>query len=121
MQIELIVQVLAPDEELKDAGENYAIYCRRFSMDFVPHVETSIALNPNVTSDSPQAGIYRNLLGDIDNSLFQLKIEKVVLHVDHKNKVDIKLHAYDMFESSLVRFKNLEQLLTEFYLFDRMI
>jgi len=120
MNIELTVEVQAPEDQLALVNACYAIYKRVVSLDFVPQIGTYVSFEP-VMENVSHSPLYEKLYSNVDNLPLQFLIQEVHVTFDVESQVTIRMRAQEFFESSLEKFKNLGELLVMFYGFEQII
>jgi hypothetical protein len=112
MKAILSLTLIAPDEELAKADENYASLHKEMEIDFVPPPGLRILINPEIND----AAAYGDLFVKVTNPTGIFEVESVT-YITQDTSLRIECNAY---EPTLQGFRNYIKFLG-FYGFSRLV
>lgn len=115
------MQVIGPDAELESIGESYAIYIRKFALNFMPHAGLVFSLGSNLNQDNMRVEEFNRLFQSVSFKPAYLLVKDVIVEVDINDNTQIRVRTEDVIEDTLTGFKNLEKMLLDFYGFARIV
>jgi hypothetical protein len=121
VEIEISVDVVAPDEELEAGGEAYANLRRGFTLPFAPFVGLRICLSADLLANDPRSARYGELFSQMIDPTAIFEIESVLYYPPNRSLGErIVAVSMSKFEPTLAGFKAQIAFLGEFYGFRRV-